>query len=936
METGLGLCSTMGEEKLEMTSFAKQAVRASSVASSSSSRSARAWSDSQSSASTSRTSAPSSLDVPVPDQASRAESGSTEETGLVGGNSTIEPKPSLQPSAHEADPEVGPVPQTAEGSTTHLWSLALQMLGQLQEPASAKPWALRALVVILSFTTILGVVATCFASFRKPDSNWAQEELLNVQKQSLEKQKRLLDQQQEMHEMETWKGWSIYVQTCLVYAGRNVTSDRCQAAIKSFDRPPPQLPSSVVKDLTRRQVPQYDPSKPTFTSASYIGFWSGLRSLPSPEKHPLRLLPIIVIPFTGLVFLMVAMLSRRFNGARPFKLPGQQNRHDVTSSTSPPNQNQSSDEPAIITISGPRTTALDGETNNQLKRRGQKSHQSDNEGLWEAALKGDLEGIQRHLNDEHCPDINTIHGLHGTPLQAAATGGHVPALEMILDKQPLVDVTGGLYSSPLQAAAHSGNLKMVQILLERSSPINVPGGYYGSALHAAAKQGSVKMVETLMDAGAAIIVDGGLSGSPLHMAATRGALDIVECLLQRGADVHAQRSNGTTALHDAVTFGRVWVVQRLLDTGADVDADSEPSGTPFRIASLSGFKTLASICARYTADVKRPDKNGRTLLHDAAHAGHVDLVRRRLNLGADVSAKDKDGLQPLSYAAMPSDSDVIDSSLAAEAPLNAQDIVGDAALLRTIRDGNFDIQGRLAHAGPDFGFIDSSHKSRFPHVTRLARAESVQLLLKAGSPLSAQDLRGNTALHIAVNSGNLCFQQLLIQAGADVGVMNLQGEIPLHIAVRSGRLESHKAPSFACIQAALIQAGADVNALNSGGMTPLHAAAGFDHLDSVKLLLRAGSGIDAQDLSGRTPLYTAILKNCTHVPKYLIQAGADVNPKGGLVGTALAAAASRGRIGVVEAMLDNGANVNWRSGVYDCALLAAEADSTSSGEINRG
>jgi ankyrin repeat protein len=91
-------------------------------------------------------------------------------------------------------------------------------------------------------------------------------------------------------------------------------------------------------------------------------------------------------------------------------------------------------------------------------------------------------------------------------------------------------------------------------------------------------------------------------------------------------------------------------------------------------------------------------------------------------------------------------------------------------------------------------------------------AADVKSALAKRENLSAKDCKGNTPLHVAVDTGNIEVMDALLQAGADINAKDSNGDTPLHQAV----LRKNKQ-----MVRSLISKGADIHAINSKGQSPL-------------------------------------------------------------------------------------------------------------------
>jgi ankyrin repeat protein len=107
--------------------------------------------------------------------------------------------------------------------------------------------------------------------------------------------------------------------------------------------------------------------------------------------------------------------------------------------------------------------------------------------IQEAARKNFIE-VVRKMVEEHNANIHLPGGKYGGVLQAAAIGGDVEILKLLLDGKANANLQGGEYGNPLAAAAAYGNVAAVKLLLEYGADPTISGvGRYGSAFNSVCK-----------------------------------------------------------------------------------------------------------------------------------------------------------------------------------------------------------------------------------------------------------------------------------------------------------------------------------------------------------------------------------------------------------------------------------------------------------------
>jgi ankyrin repeat protein len=170
-----------------------------------------------------------------------------------------------------------------------------------------------------------------------------------------------------------------------------------------------------------------------------------------------------------------------------------------------------------------------------------------------------------------------------------------------------------------------------------------------------------------------------------------------------------------------------------------------------RAAARGDDGEVARLLARGT-DPNEADITGWTALHAAATRDHADVVRRLLAVGATVDARSDDDFTPL-LNAVSAARPVIEALLAAGADVEAQE-----------------------------SQLGSRPLDRFAGYANVA---GVELVLKAGAEVDAEDFSGGTALADAAEAGYVECVELLLAAGADA-TRTWDGESAADLARRQG------------------------------------------------------------------------------------------------------------------------------------------------------
>ena len=318
-------------------------------------------------------------------------------------------------------------------------------------------------------------------------------------------------------------------------------------------------------------------------------------------------------------------------------------------------------------------------------------------------------------------------------LQAAASGGHQEATEILIAAGALVNAPGAnnLGRTALQGAAENGHDKIFQLLLEAGANVNAPASQcHGiSALQGAAGSGRSEIVKLLLRAKAEVNAPAPPNGgrTALQAAAENGYEGVVKLLLEAkaGANAPASKHSGRTALQAAAENGHEGVVKLLLEAKADANAPASKHGgrTALCGAARNGYGEIVKLLldAKANPDGVSPGEQGRTALVVAMEGGHVVVAKHLLDFKADTNQA-----------------------------WDGRPIIHHAASRNAI--------------------------------------SMVKLLISRGANPNLLDSSGETILHKAVIAADISWLRSLVDlSGFDIDAPNLRGQTPLQLALEAQR-----------------------------------------------------------------------------------------------------------------------------------------------------
>ena len=310
-----------------------------------------------------------------------------------------------------------------------------------------------------------------------------------------------------------------------------------------------------------------------------------------------------------------------------------------------------------------------------------------------------------------------------------------------------------------------------------------------------------KAVELVLNDGLDINTPALCNRTPLLWASLSSSGESIETLIDLGANVNAQRTDDkVTPLILSGGWNNFMALYLLLDHGADANIGRDDGYTPLHRAVSEGFFDITKLLVQKGSNVNLQNKEGRTPIFLGVANKHEQLIKLLIENEADVSIVYKENSTERFYLVRGKDR----GRAAWHYVLVKKHLLG--LYLKRAKGGSLNVAdfGDVLGSGwgkdPPEGTGDKILKEHdfqeIPDVTLLQIAskennepEIIDLLVKFGANVNAQDAEGFTPLHLAAIHGNLKIVRKLVDLKADVNIITTDGKDAAELAHLNEELE---------------------------------------------------------------------------------------------------------------------------------------------------
>lgn len=229
--------------------------------------------------------------------------------------------------------------------------------------------------------------------------------------------------------------------------------------------------------------------------------------------------------------------------------------------------------------------------------------------------------------------------------------------------------------------------------------------------------------------------------------------------------------NGRTSLHEAASAGRLYLVKICLEKGVALSQADVYGRHPLHYAAINGHAAVCDLLLASGADPTIADTDGYSPIIYSVINGRDAVVQTFIDQGVsfETPVLTNEDLNPLSLACQFGHEGIARLLLQRGAKI-LPNPAGYYPQHLAAREGHTGVLRLLVEATRGFSGIDVPDKysqaTPLIHASSEGHAESVHVLLQAGSNVRARDEFKKTSIHYAAWHGHIDCINLLLAAGA--------------------------------------------------------------------------------------------------------------------------------------------------------------------------
>jgi ankyrin repeat protein len=260
-------------------------------------------------------------------------------------------------------------------------------------------------------------------------------------------------------------------------------------------------------------------------------------------------------------------------------------------------------------------------------------------------------------------------------------------------------------------------------------------------------------------------------------------------------DINIRNNSGKYFLSYAIIANNIEIVDFLIKNKSRIDIDNDDNSI-LTIPIHFQYHEMLEILLKGDENtvglslVSYRDRTYKIPLHHAINKGDIKSINILLKYKSNADTSDKDGYNSLFYAVKSRSLEICKIILPYISNINAKSVIGENALHIACHLQLYDIAEFLILNKININVYDNETEfTPLHHCINVNNKRLIELLIRNGANVNAQDVYGNTPLHYAVMKENYEIFSLIITHKSIQNVIifnlwNIEGQIPLHIYLK--------------------------------------------------------------------------------------------------------------------------------------------------------
>eukprot|EP00357_Protocruzia_adherens_P030569 CAMPEP_0115019876 /NCGR_PEP_ID=MMETSP0216-20121206/29740_1 /TAXON_ID=223996 /ORGANISM="Protocruzia adherens, Strain Boccale" /LENGTH=1212 /DNA_ID=CAMNT_0002391501 /DNA_START=210 /DNA_END=3848 /DNA_ORIENTATION=+ len=450
---------------------------------------------------------------------------------------------------------------------------------------------------------------------------------------------------------------------------------------------------------------------------------------------------------------------------------------------------------------------------------------------------------------------------------------------------------------PIHIAAEKGSLEVVKFLRDIGKDITALGPEGKDCVILAIESQQLETVKFLRTHNKSNEL------FPLHSAARVGNRKIFALLERQGCSSTEVNHQGMDTMEVAIHYGQIDIISDLKLGGYDMKRrKGENEDTLMHLAVESGhIRVLRFLHSEASLSYRLTNNKGQTIVHLACEKGLLDIVKFLDKEGCNLDQKDDVGDSPIFYAIQSGYLNVVDYLFKADIKLDQTDHRHRSCIIAAAAAGQLELLQYIHESGKvELTAKDDEDNSLWHFGVESGSIPILDYLCRFSKERDQVNIRGQTALHLAVIKQEVQIVQFLCSEGFDHTLQDSEGRNSTNLAVESGNIE---------ILQFLKGRGVDFKTKSSGGWSLLELAVHHGHLRVVEFLQESNVNINARDAKNGFLIHKAVKGGHLHVIEDLVCQGLDIDLKDFEGKTPLLVAAECGHLHIMKYLIGQKADI---------------------------